>query len=161
MLTVSVVFHIALNGGCSPLLCFHRSLAFVDKACIHQTDEALKNRGIENLLHLLLVGVVLYTKSYLQRLWTVYELASHLLLQPQGRIVMLDLDAAPTVISGKRLVDDESTTRDTGEREEDNTMWKMVQYFRGASLNLMKKLKVRAPNHAEQSRVMASLGWTS
>ena len=72
----------------------------------------------------------------------------------------------------------ESTTRDTawitlaldfsaataeelallGEREEDNTMWKMVQHFRGASLNLMKKLKVRAPKHAEQSRVMASLG---
>ena len=68
----------------------------------------------------------------------------------------------------------ESTTRDTlaldfraataeelalpGEREENNTMRKMVQHFRGASLNLMKKLKVRAPKHAEQSRVLASLG---
>ena len=72
----------------------------------------------------------------------------------------------------------ESTTRDTAwvtlaldfraataqelalprEREEDNTMWKMVQHFKGASLNLMKKLKLRAPEHAEQSRVMASLG---
>ena len=37
-------------------------------------------------------------------------------------------------------------------------MWKMVQHFKGASLNLMKKLKVKAPKHAEQSRVMASLG---
>ena len=72
----------------------------------------------------------------------------------------------------------ESTTRDTawvtlaldfraaiaeelalpGEREEDHTMEKMVQHFKGASLNLMKKLKVKAPKHAEQSRVMASLG---
>ena len=45
-----------------------------------------------------------------------------------------------------------------GEREEDNTMWKMVQHFKAASLNLMKELKVKAPQHAEQSRVMASLG---
>ena len=71
----------------------------------------------------------------------------------------------------------ESTTRDTvwvtlaldfraataeelalPEREEDNTMWKMVQHFEGASLNLMRKLKVRAPKHADQSRVVASLG---
>ena len=36
--------------------------------------------------------------------------------------------------------------------------WKMVQHFNAASLNLMKKLKVKAPKHAEQSRVMASLG---
>ena len=72
----------------------------------------------------------------------------------------------------------ESTTRDTawvtlaldfraataeelalpGEREEDNTMWKMVQHFKAASLNLLKKLKVKAPKHAAHSRVMASLG---
>ena len=45
-----------------------------------------------------------------------------------------------------------------GEREEDNTMWNMVQHFKAASLNLMKKLKMKAPEHAEQSRVMASLG---
>ena len=35
---------------------------------------------------------------------------------------------------------------------------KMVQHFKAASLNLMKKLKVKAPKHAEQSRVMAPLG---
>ena len=100
MLAISVVFHVALNGACSPLLRFHRSLAFVDKTCIHQTDEAVQQRGTENLSMFIFFSwdfVVLYTKSYLQRLWTVYELASQLILQPQGRIVMLDLDAAPTV----------------------------------------------------------------
>ena len=35
MLAVSMVFHVALNSACSPLLRFNRSLAFVDKACIH------------------------------------------------------------------------------------------------------------------------------
>ena len=45
-----------------------------------------------------------------------------------------------------------------GEREEDNTMWKMVQHFKAASLNLLKKLKAKVPKHVEQSRVMASLG---
>ena len=45
-----------------------------------------------------------------------------------------------------------------GEREEDNTMWKMVQHFKAASLNLLKKLKTKVPKHVEQSRVMASLG---
>ena len=43
-------------------------------------------------------------------------------------------------------------------REEDNTMWKMVQHFKAASLNLLKKLKAKVPKHVEQSRVMASLG---
>ena len=100
MLAVFVVFHVALNTACSPLLRFNRSLAFVDKACIHQTDVTLKHRGIENLSTFVFFSwdfVVLYTNNYLQRLWTVYEMASHLILQPQGRILTLDLDAAPTV----------------------------------------------------------------
>ena len=57
-LAVSVVCHIALNGACSP--------------------EALKNRGIENLSMFIFFSwdfVVLCTKSFLQRLLTVYELA--------------------------------------------------------------------------------------
>ena len=86
----------------------------------------------------------------------------------------MSLDTAPVMETEYS----ESTTRDTawvtlaldfraataeelalpGEREEDTTMWKMVQHFKAASLNLMKKLKVKAPKHAEQSRVMASLG---
>ena len=45
-----------------------------------------------------------------------------------------------------------------GGREEDNTMWKTVQHFKAASMNLIKQLKVKAPKHAEQSRMMASLG---
>ena len=100
MLAVFVVFHVALNSACSPLLRFNRSLAFVDKACIHQTDVTLKQRGIENLSTFIFFSwdfVVLHTNNYLQRLWTVYEMASHLILQPQGRILTLDLDAAPTV----------------------------------------------------------------
>ena len=32
-----------------------------------------------------------------------------------------------------------------GEREEDNTMWKMVQHFKAASLNLLEKLKAKVP----------------
>ena len=99
--TVPVVFHVLLSGGCDPVFHFSKPRFFVDKACIYQTDEALKQHGIENLSMFIFFSwdlVILYSKSYLQRLWTVYELASFLVLHPLGRIRMLNLETAPVVL---------------------------------------------------------------
>ena len=74
MIAVFVVFHVVLNSGSTPLLFFNRTLAFLDKACIHQTDEALKQGCIENLSMFVFFSwdfLVLFSKSYFQRLWTV------------------------------------------------------------------------------------------
>jgi len=54
---------------------------FLDKACIHQTDGALKLEGMKKLGSLIGVSrhmVICYTDVYMQRLWTVYEIACFL-----------------------------------------------------------------------------------
>lgn len=54
---------------------------FLDKTCIHQTDDALKLEGIKKLGSLIGVSrhmVICYTDVYVQRLWTVYEIACFL-----------------------------------------------------------------------------------
>ena len=59
---------------------------FLDKVCIHQTDTKLQKEGIAHLgMFLLFSGqlVVLQDDDYLERLWTVYELATFLSLQPK------------------------------------------------------------------------------
>eukprot|EP00928_Gymnodinium_smaydae_P034174 TRINITY_DN24287_c0_g3_i1.p1 TRINITY_DN24287_c0_g3~~TRINITY_DN24287_c0_g3_i1.p1 ORF type:complete len:511 (-),score=49.07 TRINITY_DN24287_c0_g3_i1:108-1640(-) len=56
---------------------------FLDKTCIHQTDEELKRRGIEKLgafLHNSDRMLILYSDIYIRKLWTVYELAVFLML---------------------------------------------------------------------------------
>eukprot|EP00929_Paragymnodinium_shiwhaense_P110286 TRINITY_DN7717_c0_g1_i1.p1 TRINITY_DN7717_c0_g1~~TRINITY_DN7717_c0_g1_i1.p1 ORF type:complete len:639 (-),score=34.04 TRINITY_DN7717_c0_g1_i1:612-2528(-) len=65
---------------------------FLDKICIHQTDPVLKRDGIESLPAFIERStkiVVLYTNEYIQRLWTVYELATFLILFPDKRTVIL------------------------------------------------------------------------
>ena len=93
--------YFGLLGLChaqGPVLEIARSL---DKVCIHQTDTSLKKEGVAHLgLFLFFSGqlVVLETDDYLERLWTVYELATYLLLHPQGRLVMLPVNLPPTVL---------------------------------------------------------------
>ena len=52
---------------------------FVDAACIHQTNRALKTQGIRHLAGFVAMSsqlVVLWDEHYCSRLWCVYELAS-------------------------------------------------------------------------------------
>jgi len=68
--------------------------AFLDCACIHQTDCEKKMTGITHtgsFLRASEVLVILWDPHYFQRGWCVYELASFLALRPHGRIVALPL----------------------------------------------------------------------
>lgn len=69
-----------------------RGMAFLDKTCIHQVDRDLQRKGIESLSAYLNESeemIILYTDAYLQRLWTVYELASMIILRPEARITVI------------------------------------------------------------------------
>lgn len=62
---------------------------FLDKACVHQTDEALKRRGIEHIAAFLYFSwsmLICYSELYLHKLWTVYEVSSFMLLHPGGKV---------------------------------------------------------------------------
>jgi len=64
-------------------------LAFLDKTCIHQVDKAIQRLGIEKLgayLYGSKAMIILYTDSYLQKLWTVYELATFLAVKPLNKL---------------------------------------------------------------------------
>ena len=68
---------------------------FLDKACIHQTDALLKEAGISSLGEFTFFSwslVVLDSEDYLRRLWTVYELASFMIIRPRGRVVYLPVN---------------------------------------------------------------------
>jgi hypothetical protein len=68
---------------------WHGPAVFLDKTCIHQTDHDLQINGIRKLGAFLKSSrcmVVLYGKEYLQKLWTVYEVASFLTLRPGSQI---------------------------------------------------------------------------
>ena len=76
-------------------------LIFLDKVCIHQTDTKLQKEGIAHLAMFLLFSgqlVVLEDDDYLERLWTVYELATFLTLQPDGRVVILPVNLPMGVV---------------------------------------------------------------
>jgi hypothetical protein len=86
-----VVFWSTLLFGHTLLRC---RLAFLDCACIHQTDTDKKMTAITHLSSFLRMSkslVILWDHRYLQRGWCVYELASFIALNPQGRIVILPL----------------------------------------------------------------------
>jgi hypothetical protein len=70
---------------CRQEICSRGKLLFLDKACIHQSDSCLKQRGIEHLAAFLYYSwnmLVCYSDEYLQKLWTVYEVSSFMLLHP-------------------------------------------------------------------------------
>jgi len=65
---------------------------FLDKTCIHQTDLKLQRQGILSLAAYLQISdemLIVYRNSYLKKLWTVYELASMLMLKPKPRITIV------------------------------------------------------------------------
>uniref|UniRef100_A0A7S2PPD7 Transmembrane protein n=1 Tax=Zooxanthella nutricula TaxID=1333877 RepID=A0A7S2PPD7_9DINO len=80
---------------------------FLDKTCLHQTDMALKQEGIKNLAAFILYSdsmVVLYSETYLEKLWTVYELATFLLLYPSGLLQVQPVLFPKFVLAGTLLI---------------------------------------------------------
>ena len=74
--------------------------------CIHQTDGNLKKKGVAHLgVVLLFTGQLLILESddYMNRLWTVYELATFLSLHPRNRIVMLPVNLPQYVFVGSTV----------------------------------------------------------
>ncbi|KAF4665763.1 hypothetical protein FOL47_004441 [Perkinsus chesapeaki] len=73
----------------------HRNTTvFLDKCCINQSDFAAKKRGISRLSDYLRVSnklVVLWTPSYLDRLWCVYELAVFMRTHDKKDVIILNL----------------------------------------------------------------------
>lgn len=62
---------------------------FLDKLCIDQVDAYQQRQGIKKIGAFLLHSTsmcIIYTDIYLQKLWTVYEVASFLSLHPASRM---------------------------------------------------------------------------
>jgi len=67
---------------------------FLDKSCIHQTDMKRMAEGIQSLAAFLGSSrrmLVVYTSTYLERLWTVYELATVLILNPEMTVEIVPI----------------------------------------------------------------------
>lgn len=77
---------------------FRPVYCFLDRLCIHQTDAALKRRGIDSLGGFLAHSkrmVVIYSSSYITRLWCMFELAAKVRTHGVGAI-----DLMPTAVCG-------------------------------------------------------------
>ena len=71
---------------------------FLDKMCIHQTNSRLKEEGILHLDKFAAKShsfVILQSEEYLERLWTVHELGTVLLIHKSPNIIILPLNIAP------------------------------------------------------------------
>ena len=90
-------------------LCFYQELVkctrrrtpmcFLDKVCIHQVNPDLMRRGISKLGAYIQKSdamLVLYTDVYLQKVWTTYEVASHLILHPERQMVIIPVHQVAT-----------------------------------------------------------------
>lgn len=78
-------------------------IVFLDKTCIHQTDAHRKQVGIESLgafLHMSKSMIIIYSDTYLRKLWTVYELASSLMIHPDGEIVVIPIGLPMLLLRG-------------------------------------------------------------
>eukprot|EP00928_Gymnodinium_smaydae_P060302 TRINITY_DN4390_c5_g1_i2.p1 TRINITY_DN4390_c5_g1~~TRINITY_DN4390_c5_g1_i2.p1 ORF type:complete len:538 (+),score=49.28 TRINITY_DN4390_c5_g1_i2:58-1671(+) len=67
---------------------------FLDKTCIHQEDRDIQRAGIEKLAAFLYKSdrmVVLYSSMYTRKLWTVYEMASFMILRDYKDIDVVSL----------------------------------------------------------------------
>lgn len=81
---------------------FRGAMVFLDKTCIHQEDNGLKQVGIRKLGAFLRSSsnmVVIYTDVYLSKLWTVYEVACFLSLHPSSKLTVVPT-YLPVVIFG-------------------------------------------------------------
>mmetsp|Transcript_80998 Transcript_80998/g.169101 ORF Transcript_80998/g.169101 Transcript_80998/m.169101 type:complete len:869 (+) Transcript_80998:240-2846(+) len=91
------------------LLCCRRRgpRLFLDKTCVHQTDVELKRQGIANIAAFLSHSasmIVLYSDQYLEKLWTVYEIASFSMLFPNGRLYLRPVILSTLTLTGISLV---------------------------------------------------------
>ncbi|CAE7364981.1 unnamed protein product, partial [Symbiodinium sp. CCMP2456] len=79
----------------SPYLPSRRSdMAFVDCTCVHQVDQVLMQQGINNIGGFLAASKelrVLWSSTYLSRLWCVFELAAYRKVNPTGKITLSPL----------------------------------------------------------------------
>lgn len=81
--------------------------AFLDKACIDQVDAVRKRQGIESLAAFIRHSrsmTVVYSESYLQKLWTVYELAAFMTLQPKDKLTVVPVFLADVLVMGMTLL---------------------------------------------------------
>lgn len=71
---------------------FQGSYIFFDKACIHQVDPVLKRQGIEAIgayLYYSWSMTVVYNNMYFKKLWTVYEVAAFLTMNPNEDMIVV------------------------------------------------------------------------
>ena len=89
----SIVFQLVLHMAHEVLP--NSSRVFLDKLCIHQTDTERKLDGVAHLgltMFFSSTMIVLDSESYFNRLWTVYELASCLVVDSGKPIVFLPVN---------------------------------------------------------------------
>jgi hypothetical protein len=80
--------------------------AFLDKTCIDQVDEDRKRHGIESLAAFVRHSrnmLVIYSDTYLHKLWTVYELACFMTLHPRNRLTVVPVILADVMVMGINL----------------------------------------------------------
>eukprot|EP00401_Gymnodinium_catenatum_P040837 CAMPEP_0117484232 /NCGR_PEP_ID=MMETSP0784-20121206/14353_1 /TAXON_ID=39447 /ORGANISM="" /LENGTH=410 /DNA_ID=CAMNT_0005278801 /DNA_START=491 /DNA_END=1724 /DNA_ORIENTATION=+ len=96
-----LLFLMFTNSDFGRCLGWQRPIVFLDKVCIHQTDCETQRLGIERLGAFLCHSssfLVLYTDLYLQRLWTVYELASFVALHPMERMTFMPVSFGIVIV---------------------------------------------------------------
>lgn len=74
-----------------------QTVVFLDKTCINQQSSTSKQKGIECLgafIHRSERMIVPCTTVYFDRLWTMYEMATFLMLHPRQRLVLLPIAMA-------------------------------------------------------------------
>ena len=79
---------------------WRRPYCFLDRLCIHQTDATLKRRGIDSLGGFLAHSkrmVVVYSSSYITRLWCVFELAAKVRTHGVGAIDLMPTAACTAI----------------------------------------------------------------
>ena len=98
---VALLLSLALSHDL--LLCLGRQGpdVFLDKVCVDQFNDQKKWEGIHALTSYIWHAdelVVVLSEKYLDRIWTVFELISFLILKPCGKISVLPVELATFII---------------------------------------------------------------
>ena len=98
-----VALLLALTLSHDVLLCLGRQGpdVFLDKVCVDQFDDQKKQEGIHAITSYLWNSdalVVVLSEMYLERIWTVFELVSFLVLKPYGKVHALPVELATFTI---------------------------------------------------------------